>query len=401
MTTKRKAEEEFAVVDDKVFSKPKPNEWKPKIFGINKTNSTSLRTSRENVPTENLLSNSMDSTNYYDALSVKKSSSIWNNSVHTALCEGLFFPLLNADMTKITDKLIGNFWLPESVKFDNDRKDYQGLVQNQKNVLTGAMAFFAKFDSVVQKNLVLNYFDMVNLIPEAIYFMSYQMHNEAVHGITYTKQIHQTIHDMKEVTKIMVDLNDYESVKMKEKWAMDWIEDKSKSPGELILAFLGLEAVSFLAGFAIIDWFKLNYPGKFLGVTLANNYIRFDELCHAEFAKLLFTKLKPEYKPSQEVAHAIFLSLLEIEKKYCEEIIKEPLPGLSAAQLYQYCQFMADYWLSECGYEKLFNVTNPLVWLKPAEIQGRINFFESHNFAYFNSGETPDTLARKLNIFTE
>jgi ribonucleotide reductase beta subunit family protein with ferritin-like domain len=244
---------------------------------------------------------------------------------------------------------------------------------------------------------LVNFLPMVSGIPEATYFFSFQMFIEAVHGIVYAKQIVETLADIELVKNTMINLNNFAAVQKKEQWVDQWIE-KSNSDPDRLLAFLAVEGVGFVGSFAVINYFKLNYPDLCQGLTLANDYIQFDEKTHAMYLVELIRCLKKKYKPTQKRAHEIFASYLEVEKQFCIDAIKEPFIGMTGDKFYQYCQYVADSWLVDCGYEKLSGVENPFSWMKAAELQKRDNFFEKHVSNYTFTGTSAKSLASFIEI---
>jgi ribonucleoside-diphosphate reductase beta chain len=52
----------------------------------------------------------------------------------------------------------------------------------------------------------------------------------------------------------------------------------------------------------------------------------------------------------------------------------------------QYIEFVADRWLSELGYPKMFNATNPFDFMEMISLQGKTNFFEKRVGDYQKSG---------------
>ncbi|MGB4399373.1 MAG: ribonucleoside-diphosphate reductase, partial [Daejeonella sp.] len=52
----------------------------------------------------------------------------------------------------------------------------------------------------------------------------------------------------------------------------------------------------------------------------------------------------------------------------------------------QYIEFVADRWLSELGYEKMFGASNPFDFMEMISLQGKTNFFEKRVGDYQKSG---------------
>jgi ribonucleoside-diphosphate reductase beta chain len=52
----------------------------------------------------------------------------------------------------------------------------------------------------------------------------------------------------------------------------------------------------------------------------------------------------------------------------------------------QYIEFVADRWLVELGYEKVYNAANPFDFMEMISLQGKTNFFEKRVGDYQKSG---------------
>ena len=59
---------------------------------------------------------------------------------------------------------------------------------------------------------------------------------------------------------------------------------------------------------------------------------------------------------------------------------------MNADLMKQYIEFVADRWLSELGYPKMFNTANPFDFMEMISLQGKTNFFEKRVGDYQKSG---------------
>src|SRR5882757_1340237 len=62
------------------------------------------------------------------------------------------------------------------------------------------------------------------------------------------------------------------------------------------------------------------------------------------------------------------------------------LIGMNAKLMQQYIEFVADRWLSELGYDKMYNATNPFDFMEMISLEGKTNFFEKRVGDYQKSG---------------
>ena len=120
------------------------------------------------------------------------------------------------------------------------------------------------------------------------------------------------------------------------------------------------------------------------GLTFSNELISRDEGMHCEFACLLYKML--ENKLSKEAATAIITDAVEIEKEFITDALPVNLIGMNAKMMSQYIEFVADRWLVELGYDKVYNVSNPFDFMEMISLQGKTNFFEKRVGDYQKSG---------------
>jgi ribonucleoside-diphosphate reductase beta chain len=143
-----------------------------------------------------------------------------------------------------------------------------------------------------------------------------------------------------------------------------------------------VEGIFFSGSFCSIFWMKKR--GLMPGLTFSNELISRDEGLHCEFACLLYGML--ENKLSQEQVHAIIGDAVKIEKEFITDALPVDLIGMNARLMQQYIEFVADRWLDQLGYAKLFNSTNPFDFMEMISLQGKTNFFEKRVGDYQKSG---------------
>jgi len=120
------------------------------------------------------------------------------------------------------------------------------------------------------------------------------------------------------------------------------------------------------------------------GLTFSNELISRDEGMHCEFACLLYRML--ENKLSKEAATAIITDAVEIEKEFISDALPVSLIGMNAKLMSQYIEFVADRWLGELGYDKVYGASNPFDFMEMISLQGKTNFFEKRVGDYQKSG---------------
>jgi ribonucleoside-diphosphate reductase beta chain len=149
-----------------------------------------------------------------------------------------------------------------------------------------------------------------------------------------------------------------------------------------LVAFAAVEGIFFSGSFCSIFWMKKR--GLMPGLTFSNELISRDEGLHCEFACLMYSML--ENKMTEEEVQKIILEAVEIEKEFVSESLPVDLIGMNSKLMQQYIEFVADRWLNELGYSKVYNTTNPFDFMEMISLQGKTNFFEKRVGDYQKAG---------------
>lgn len=281
-----------------------------------------------------------------------------------------------------------SFWTAEEIDLGDDMKDWNALNDGERHFISHVLAFFAASDGIVNENLAVNFMSEVQL-PEARCFYGFQIMMENIHSETYALLIDTYIKDPKEKDRLFHAIDTVPAVKKKAEWALRWIENGSFA--ERLVAFAAVEGIFFSGSFCSIFWMKKR--GLMPGLTFSNELISRDEGLHCEFACLLYGMLKN--KLTEKEVHGIISDAVAIEKEFVTEALPVDLIGMNAKLMQQYIEFVADRWLSELGYTKIYNATNPFDFMELISLQGKTNFFEKRVGEYQKSGVMNDAAASK------
>ena len=329
------------------------------------------------------------------------------------------FPIQHHNLWEFYKKHISTFWTVEEVLLSDDLSDWKKLNDNERYFIKNVLAFFAASDGIVNENLVLNFYNEVQ-IPEARQFYAVQMMIEAVHGEQYSLLIDTYIQDSKEKEKLFNAVDTIPAVRRKAEWAMKWIEEGSTlqqsipekymktleflsgfddfsdeiqealnflvrerpSFAQRLLAFVCVEGIFFSGSFCAIYWLKNR--GLMPGLATANEFISRDEGLHAEFAIELYKMLDNQL--DEKTVHEIFKEAVDIEKEFVTESLPVSLLGMNGDLMSQYIQFVADRWLVMLGYNKLYNSENPFGFMEMISVNTKENFFETRVSQYQKAG---------------
>ena len=341
------------------------------------------------------------------------------------------FPIRYPNLWKFYKQHISTFWTVEEVKLTDDLVDWKDrLNDNEKYFIKNILAFFAGSDGIVNENLVVNFYNEVQ-IPEARQFYAVQMMLEAVHNETYSVLIDTYVNDTAEKTRLFNAIETIPAVKKKADWAIKWIEEgatlqqaipekymnsyeflvsgnecaddplhddhiealsyltrERPSFAQRLLSFICVEGIFFSGSFCAIYWLKSR--GLLPGLSTANSFIARDENLHAEFAIELYKML--EARLDEEVVHSIFKEAVDIEKEFITESLPVSLIGMNCNLMTQYIEMVADRWLVLLGYNKIYNTQNPFPFMEMISLNEKVNFFENTvtNYQRSNVGTTEE-----------
>ena len=289
----------------------------------------------------------------------------------------VLFPLKYNDIWEMYKTAEHSFWTAEEIDLAQDLTDWnEKLNADEKHYVKNVLAFFAASDGIVNENLAENFVKEVQY-PEAKCFYGFQIAMENVHSETYSLLIDTYIKDSKERDHLFNAIETVPSVKKKADWALKWID--SESFAERLIAFAAVEGIFFSGSFCSIFWLKKR--GLMPGLTFSNELISRDEGLHCMFACLLHNK-HIQNKVSQERIQQIICEAVDIEKEFVTESLPVSLIGMNSKLMQQYIEFVADYWLTELGCSRVYNVENPFDFMDMISLQNKSNFFEKRVSEY-------------------
>jgi len=291
----------------------------------------------------------------------------------------VILPINYPDIWEMYKKHEASFWTAEEIDLSADLTDWENLKPGERHFISHVLAFFAASDGIVNENLAVNFMSEVQL-PEARCFYGFQIMMENIHSETYALLIDTYIKDPKEKDFLFHAIDTIAAVKKKAEWALRWIENGSFA--ERLVAFAAVEGIFFSGSFCSLFWLKKR--GLMPGLTFSNELISRDEGLHCEFACLLYRMLSN--KLSEEQVHTIIKNAVEIEKEFITEALPVDLIGMNAKLMKQYIEFVADRWVGELGYTKIYNSSNPFDFMEMISLQGKTNFFEKRVGDYQKSG---------------
>lgn len=182
-------------------------------------------------------------------------------------------------------------------------------------------------------------------------------------------------------------------IRKKADWAIKWIQDKSSTFAQRLVAFAAVEGIFFSGSFASIFWLKKR--GMMPGLTFSNELISRDEGLHTDFACLLFSHLK--HRPTKQAVQDVITEAVTIEQEFLTEALPCALLGMNSTLMKQYIEFVADRLLLALGNQKFYNSTNPFDFMESISLAGKTNFFEKRVGDYQKAGVMASTNKKESN----
>ena len=324
------------------------------------------------------------------------------------------FPIKYQNLWDFYHKHLSTFWTTSEIVLQDDLSDWNNkLNDNERFFIKNVLAFFAASDGIVNENLVLNFYNEVQ-IPEARSFYTMQMLIESTHSEQYALLIETYISDSTEKNKLFNAIETIPAVKRKADWALKYIEEGTSviesipqecldaikqaqtlgiknldfftkprpSFAQRLLAFVCVEGIFFSGSFCAIYWMKNR--GLLPGLCTSNEFIARDENLHAEFAIELYKML--DDKLDEATVHSIFKESVEIENEFITESLPVSLLGMNCNLMSQHIKSVADHWLVLLGYNKLYNVPGPFGFMEMLSLHTHTNFFETVVSNYSRAG---------------
>jgi ribonucleoside-diphosphate reductase beta chain len=281
------------------------------------------------------------------------------------------------------EMMLNNTWFPKEVDMTRDVVDYKNLTQAEKTAYDKALSQLIFMDSLQTNNIIDNINPYITS-PEINLILVRQSFEEALHSQSYA---------------VMVDSISTNSAEIYELWRRDMMlktkndaiarnyTELAKNPSEtnLLKACFAnqiLEGIYFYSGFAYL--YTLARSGKMLGSAQMIRFIQRDEVTHLVLFQNLINSLKKE-RPDlfteqlKEEVIEMFKEAVRLETEWGKYITQGQILGLTDDIVEQYIKYLADDRLTSVGFDKIYNVENPIKWVNDfAKFNDqKTNFFEA------------------------
>jgi len=297
----------------------------------------------------------------------------------------VLFPIEYRQVWDFYKKAQASFWTAEEVDLATDVKDWTNkLTDNEREFISNVLAFFAASDGIVGENLAVRFMEDVK-IPEVRCFYGFQIAMENIHSEMYSLLIDSFVKDGQEKARLFNAIETVPCVKRKAEWAIKYMESKTASFEERLVAFAAVEGIFFSSSFCAIFWLKKR--NLMPGLCFSNELIARDEGMHCDFACMLFHLLGGK-KVDKTTVTNIIREAVEVEKEFVEHSLRVGLIGMNSLLMSQYVEFVADHLLVELDCPKIYFTHNPFAWMELISLQGKTNFFEKRVGEYSRASLT-------------
>lgn len=292
---------------------------------------------------------------------------------------------------------IKNTWTVDEIDFSTDLVDlHSKMTPAEKHLISRLVAFFATGDSIVGNNLVLNLYKHVNS-PEGRMYLSRQLYEEALHVQFYLTLLDTYIPNPDERAEAFSAIENIPSIKKKADFCFKWIdsinelttlktvEDRRRFLMNMICFATCIEGMFFFAAFAYV--YFLRSKGLLQGLASGTNWVFRDESMHMAFAlEVIKTARKEEPELFNQQMEDMVVQMLEdaieCEMEFAQDVLQFGLAGLSAKDMRQYLEYVADQRLESLNIAPRYKVKNPFDFMELQDMQELANFFERRVSAY-------------------
>jgi ribonucleoside-diphosphate reductase beta chain len=292
---------------------------------------------------------------------------------------------------------IRNTWTVEEIDFSTDLVDLRSrMTPAEHHLINRLVAFFATGDSIVSNNLVLNLYKHINT-PEGRMYLSRQLYEEALHVQFYLTLLDSYMPDPEERAQAFAAVENIPSIRHKAQFCLKWMDsiqnlDEMRNDDDRRAFLLNLvcfaaciEGLFFFAAFAYV--YFLRSRGLLNGLAAGTNWVFRDESAHMTFAFEVINTVKREQPElfDADMKRRILEMMkeaVECETLFAEDLLQHGVAGLSATDMRQYLEFIADQRLAMLGIPAHFGSKNPFPFMDLQDVQELANFFERRVSAY-------------------
>lgn len=296
------------------------------------------------------------------------------------------------ELYKLAVKSMRLHWNKDEIKYKETDRGFGNLPAPVVKTLENITAFFAGSEGVVLENSIASFSqEFVNY--ESKLFFGQQMTIETVHSLAYKELLEKLVSSEARIAELKRSLSDNPQIRAKAEWAMKYM-NPDLDIAERLVAFAGVEGISFAGSFSYIFYVKNMFPKVCEPLTQLNELVLRDESLHFLYNCLLYTYMIKKISPQR--IREILTSLVKLEYQFNESILPrdsaevEGMQGMNIGLMNCYTEFIANtIWalLGMEGYLYPKSTVCPFPFMAQLGLSHINNFFEIRDNNYEQTKE--------------
>jgi ribonucleoside-diphosphate reductase beta chain len=291
------------------------------------------------------------------------------------------FPIQNPGEYEAYVDLEANFWTAYELEYVRDKEDYESLRKPDstgrnkimKRLIDMILGFFSPGDGLICDNLVDNFLKTADTMESKLFFIA-QLHNEAIHAITYSLIIDTMIEDPSEKKNVIEMVDDLPVLTSKAELMNKYKNDIKLNTSERYVAYAAAEGIFFCVLFNIIYWFRSK--NMFANFIFANEKIAQDEGLHRDFGCLQFKRYNAVDNISESRVVEIIKEFVSVEAMFITEMLQTDIDDLKQDSMLKYLHTVADNLIVQLGFKPHYGEKYCPTYLNDINLPSKNNFYE-------------------------
>lgn len=262
-------------------------------------------------------------------------------------------------------------WSAHELEYLPDLECYENSSPQERKLIDMILTFFLVGDGVIINNIIFRFLMESETVEQTMMFIK-QLSIEVTHAETYGLFAMTFLRTDEKINKMLEDAENDETVILKGRYMEKYMNSQDVK-SKRYLAFACAEGIFFFSLFVPIFWFK--HQKRYDNFVTANEFISRDETLHRCWGVLLYQNC-PD-KPSKQEAIDIVKEAVEIEDKFIDKMLPEPIADLNAYDTKQYVRMIADSIIYDITGEKYYGIEKTqCYWMDTMLKEEKTNFYE-------------------------
>lgn len=305
-------------------------------------------------------------------------------------------PEKNPKVYEFYRRQLACLWLDSDIDYRRDIHDYAQASPEIKTLIDKILAFFVIADGIIVDNLGARFEDDCDDDEQRRVFRVQAM-MEDVHASAYATIALAFKRSPQAVIDLVKENIDNQYITEKVKFMLNY-RFNSEEKYVRYTAMACAERIFFCTLFAAVFW--LRSKNSFDSFIHANQLISRDENIHGEYGAYLvqleLNKMTSEQRQlAIEKIKEIVHQAKEIEERFAEILLPQPIEDFNAEDLKCYARFITDDLLYLLDLPAIYHDQNPFPWLSAINHEQKANHFDSRPGVYTLTSLSNDMNWRK------